>query len=339
MTTVSSANDDFDDKYDELVRICCDPYSEEAVIISRLDSFFTANRDVMDTILNRPNKRKIRNWYKPLLLTTKEYGVRWLLDHGANMDYQDQFGMTALSHACRNCGHYDQAKLLLKYGANVNHQDSKGKSPIYYALYDGNLPICRLLLEHGSNIEIEDNQGNTPFANAIKGGAPEIVVGLMLDYGANIDYQTSERRCRTPLCLATSSRRYAVVRLLLDRMANINIQDPHTGCTPLIISCKYKLGMNFDEKLGTGIEFFVLKERETKRNVELIQLLLERGAKVECKDNDGRTALWHAVAHKNSDAVYLLVRQVVEQSGVVPLIEQITSYEDFLPLLPSIDEP
>jgi uncharacterized protein len=48
--------------------------------------------------------------------------ARLLLDRGANVDFRDDFGWTALIEA--SCGsHVDVIQLLLDRGANVDHQD------------------------------------------------------------------------------------------------------------------------------------------------------------------------------------------------------------------------
>ena len=81
--------------------------------------------------------------------------ARFLLDHGANVNAEDNLLRTALHHVAR--GHYDTpedgvrvSQLLLDSSADVNAQDMNGDTPLHLASSSGKLEIIRVLLEHAT---------------------------------------------------------------------------------------------------------------------------------------------------------------------------------------------
>lgn len=55
-------------------------------------------------------------------------------------------------------------QLLLEHGANVDSQDNDGKTPLHAAAYSfTNDNIIRMLLDHGAHIDVQDASGNIPY--------------------------------------------------------------------------------------------------------------------------------------------------------------------------------
>ncbi|MDX5347507.1 MAG: ankyrin repeat domain-containing protein [Hymenobacteraceae bacterium] len=70
----------------------------------------------------------------------------------------------------------DAAKKLLKIGADPNVVDSKDKrTPLYYAIWKGNLEMVKVLLEHGAKLDVKDNYGVSPYKYAKRRKEKEIV--------------------------------------------------------------------------------------------------------------------------------------------------------------------
>jgi len=59
------------------------------------------------------------------------------------------------------CGYDDIVKLLKQYGAEVNVQDDDGMTALHKAVVEQRRATVKLLLEFGSNINIMDKQGRT----------------------------------------------------------------------------------------------------------------------------------------------------------------------------------
>jgi len=116
--------------------------------------------------------------------------VQYLVEHGANIDVQDNNGKTALMYAIRRYEYPDVLAYLLEHGANVNLRDNNGKSALMYATGVSNSAAVKLLLEKGANPDFQDTGtfGNSALIEASGRGDLESV-DLLLKHGANADLQ------------------------------------------------------------------------------------------------------------------------------------------------------
>jgi len=51
---------------------------------------------------------------------------------------------------------------LLEHGANLNVQDNDGRTPLHYAVENCHVDVARVLFDHGADPTIRDNEGMTP---------------------------------------------------------------------------------------------------------------------------------------------------------------------------------
>ncbi len=107
-------------------------------------------------------------------------------------------GLTALVFAARE-GDIDSARALLDGGANVNQQTEYGWTPLLTAVNNRNYRLAKLLLERGADPNIANNSGWSPLYLAtdnrnIEGGdypvpKPDLdhleIITALLDKGAN----------------------------------------------------------------------------------------------------------------------------------------------------------
>lgn len=84
--------------------------------------------------------------------------VKYWLDKGADINYSDSNGASALNHVI---GYFNNelSKYLLDKGAYINGKDSVLMPPIWTAAYYGNLRCCYLLYKRGADINIKDRNG------------------------------------------------------------------------------------------------------------------------------------------------------------------------------------
>lgn len=125
----------------------------------------------------------------------------------------------------------------------------------------------KLLLDHGADIETKDFHGRTALSFAAESGG-EAVVRLLVENSANIE--SKDNTGRTPLFCAAQTVEVdtrAAIEVLLNKGAEVN-SPSYAGETPLMLTAKHDLA-------------------------ETMQLLLERGADPEAKNNTGRTAWDH----------------------------------------------
>jgi len=98
---------------------------------------------------------------------------RILLDHGANVNAQDDNDWTPL-HIASAFGHLGVAQLLLKRKANSNARTKDNDTPLCLAAENGHLEIVRLLLDDGGDVTIRGCHDLTPHQIATERGHDDV---------------------------------------------------------------------------------------------------------------------------------------------------------------------
>ena len=182
----------------------------------------------------------VRSCWGPLLRGEVEV-VRLLVEHGADVNAQDNDGYTALLAAAVSgavsgampgavlLGPVELVKveivrLLVEHGADVNAQDNDGYTALLVAAMLGDVEVVRLLVEHGADVNAQDNDGRTALTycqtlweprnsrpsrsgwGAGRGssrsgwGAGRGSVDLLVEHGADVNAQ--DNNGNTALCAA-----------------------------------------------------------------------------------------------------------------------------------------
>ena len=158
-------------------------------------------------------------------------------------------GITSLGFACLN-GHISMLKILLSNGANVDWQDESGRTALHlalqrpqgYACSKRSSRVVEKLLTWHPNLEIRDHQGLNPACLAISMNEVESL-GRLMDHGSIIvhsQYQLYPENGYCMLAWPFENRRYPVVEFLLHR-SEVNIYDrhPETNDSLLHLAAKY----------------------------------------------------------------------------------------------------
>jgi ankyrin repeat protein len=227
----------------------------------------------------------------PLIFAAREgdlESAQLLVDAGASINQVTEYGWTPLLTAVNN-RNYQLAKYLLEKGADPNIANKGGWTPLYLATDNRNieggdypvpkgdmdhLDIIRLLLEKGAdpNKKVKDNTLTRTI----------FTMQWFFEDGA------------TPFIRAAQSSDTALMKLLLEYKA-----DPKAVTT---------LGDNAMTVCG-GIGWVegVTYERSAKENLEAMRMLLDLGLDPNHANNEGRTPLMGAAMKGRSDVIQLLV--------------------------------
>jgi len=277
----------------------------------------------------------------PLLYAARDgrlEAARTLVAAGANLNDTDPNGITPLLMAITN-NHMDVARFAIEQGAAVNVVDWFGRTPLWAAVETRNMDV--------------DN-GN--FENGVDREAALGLIKVLLDRGADPNTRMKEtppiRRQmlrvtgslswvdftgQTPFLTASLSGDLAVMRLLLDygadpyvptfggttalmAAAGINWVVDQTfdeGPKALLEAVKlcYELGMDVNDVNSMGLT--AVHGAANRGSDEIIQFLVEKGAKLDVKDQEGRSPLTWA------EGVFLATHPGKAKPSSVALIKKL----------------
>lgn len=103
-------------------------------------------------------------WTSALLYATSNGNtdiVRILLDHGANVNFDDGDNRIILNYALSS-DNIEMVRCLLDHKASLIYRGFNGRTPLYDAIRWGNIKIVKLLLDRGADPEAKDSEGKTP---------------------------------------------------------------------------------------------------------------------------------------------------------------------------------
>lgn len=263
-----------------------------------------------------------------------KYLVKDLLQQGADIDAVTGEEGTALHVACKE-GHSDIARVLIESGADINIVGDFSKSTILLAAMQADLiDISCLLINHGADSGAQGNIWSVKDQNSYRReiyplhaacfeGADKVVKALI---NKNVDINLDDEHYGTPLEIASSSGNEKVVKLLCEQGAETGtcalheaVLNHHEHIVQLLL--EHGADVNVRNKKGdTPLGKAVGYHLEDN-----IRLLLEHGADVHARDRAGGTLLHTAVQTSASEGVILLLfkhgvdAHVQNQMGEAPL--------------------
>ena len=199
-----------------------------------------------------------------------------LIRNGANVNIKNNMNYTPLIYAIQIChGNKHIVNLLLSNGANPNNKDKLPYTALFYAIDKNLIDICIILIENGADVNIKYINGYTPLIYAIAWRHPNIeIINLLLDNGADINLTDNSNR--SPLMFAINN--IQIFEALLNRKPNLNIHRMQDNQTVLITAVR-----------------LVTKDCDYLQSFKIVELIINAGADVNAVCMNNRTALNYAV--------------------------------------------
>ncbi|XP_006823931.1 uncharacterized protein LOC100375149 [Saccoglossus kowalevskii] len=165
-----------------------------------------------------------------------------------------EYYLTSMHHAARG-GNLALIQTLWENGSNINIAGNHGNTPLYMAVCAGQLRAVQLLLRYGGDPIIVCDREKTLLHKAAEWGHLHILKYLVSECGFDVNVRSKDGI--TPLHLAASYGNPVIVKFLLDHKAFISIPS------------------NFNE---TPLFWAI-----ANGNVEVVQMMVKRGARSELK--------------------------------------------------------
>jgi ankyrin repeat protein len=229
--------------------------------------------------------------------------AKLLLSKGAKPNAQDKYGLTALMEAVSGHG-ADMVKLLLDNGADPNKADGAGWTALMRAAWKGDVETVALLITAGADVNAKDAYGKTAFQRAVEMGRCK-VASLLLDNGADVNARESDQW--TPIMEAALARNAEMTDLLRDRKANM------TATAAVALESEEELRRLIDrsdkanDPIPDGPMALAIAARNG--NLQLVQLLLEKGLAKDSMKSHGASALLFAVQNGNARIVKAILEK------------------------------
>ena len=209
-----------------------------------------------------------------------------LLKAGASVSARDRLGGTALTHAAR-AGRDAMVRLLLEHGADPDIRTVDGATPLFVAVEQNRLAAAQALLDAGAKLNIPGRAGVTPLSAAAFNGNLQLV-DLLLKHGA--DPTLGDLSGKVPIVYAAARGFTPVVLRLLETGGDID-----TAYGNHLTVLMWAAGHANDVPVDDG--------------VQLVGMLLDKGAAIGARDDRGRTALMMAAELDHAEIVDLLLKR------------------------------
>jgi ankyrin len=227
----------------------------------------------------------------PLVLSAREGELetaKLLVAAGADVNQTTEYGWTPLLTATNN-RHYRLAEYLIEHGADVNKANKGNWTPLYLAtdnrnIEGGDFPVPKPDLDHLEFIKVLLDHGANPNLRVKDNTLTRTIFTMQwfLESGA------------TPFIRAAQSSDLELLKLLLAHGADPMIKTDHEDTALTAAS-------------GVGWVDGVTYEHSPKANVDTVKFLLDLGLDSNAANGDGRTSLMVAAAKGRTEVIQTLV--------------------------------
>ena len=216
--------------------------------------------------------------------------------------------------AVQQTGSTEIIRILLRCGADINAQNKDGETALIKAIskrdyFSGHLNIIRFLLEADANLELVDSQGITALMKAVNRGQPD-VVKLLLERKANPNIQD---KMGNNLIILAIKAIDSCLEFLRYTGKQSSIDNKEADAYYAIIKLLLEFGCNSDMQNSHG--FTALTMAVIKNDFKSAKILLKKRCSPDVQTKFGNTALDYAKSTNNHKLINLLLKYNASQTN------------------------
>ena len=207
--------------------------------------------------------------------------INLLLDKGADPQLVNSIGNLLIMDAIQQ--EEKIAEILIKHSrVNVNYANKKGDTPLMLAIQLNKLNIAQLLLDAGADINALNRDKQSMLSIAISRKLPKETIAFLLKN--NIDPNTKDKDGTAPIHFAIKNNDLELFSMLLTSDKLDKELKPNS---PNITNICYSL---------------------SQENYQMVELLLQKGAKWDCEYSTYPTLVHYAVSDNDPKLWELLIK-------------------------------
>ena len=308
-------------------------FAEIIALIDKIDGYTLSSYTIEDAnsssllhlVLNKP----VANF------DTQKDILNKLIDKNCDVNVVDSYGWTLLHYAC-NYNLIPIAELIINSRLfkkeTINVKSTKqlktekyyyliGTTPIQICAWLNNLSLAQCLVKNGADINVKNDAGWTSLHICSREANLEFL-NYLIQNGCNVNEGNDHKK--TPLHVASRHGNEKIARALLKSNANLSLVNNY-GQTALYVSTvrghakiirilfEYNADPNqADNQDNTPLHACaMLKEsKDEGRNVEIGELLMQKGAQIDKKNSLGFTPLHYCAKNNAVSLANLLVNKL-----------------------------
>lgn len=212
----------------------------------------------------------------------------------AEISITDDLCFTPLHHVVIGLEKADLYQQLRLNNSCINTPDSLGRSPLHWAVIQGNTSAIEALLGRGASPNSMDKEQMSPLHEVWQAPQSSQVgcARLLIDAGVDVDARDSWGRTAFRIAIAFTSTSLDFIEMLIKEGAGVNVRDVYDQ-TPLL--------------------------KSIRGNPCTTQLLLKHGASTEARDLYGNTPLSEAIFRNRTEQLKLLLEYGAKTNQLLEL--------------------
>jgi ankyrin repeat protein len=232
-------------------------------------------------------------------------------DVDRRIDIWDRKGLSPLMLTAA-IGFPDLERALIGAGAEVDARSGQGETALALACEFGSAEGVALLLEKGADVNAQSSNGWTALMRAVDYSRTEIVEMLLANKADPNLKQTDDGW--TALMMAVRDKKPGIIRALIDHGADVNARWAGEVVTafnaavvidaPGIAATLAEAGADVNTKMKDGRTPLIAATENG--SIDMVKLLIQRGANLSATNAKGQTALKFAKKKKNAEIVKML---------------------------------